>query len=409
MRLNIIWLLMLFLVMLFSLLYIWYTLYPGRINPEVLKYFSPTHIEQGRAYSYMPRLLFIISFLLQVFFLLWLVFSGWAVTFSRLTQQITGSYWGGVLLFFLLLWLVLRLVRLPFNLYTSYYWQHKWGFSTQTLGSWWLDYAKGAGLELVLSAIGVLLLFWILGKFPGTWWLVGAFLVSLWVIVQSYLWPVLVSPLFNRFEPAQDPVVVNMVQELSVKANVPVEQVLVMDASQRTTRANAYFAGLGETKRIVLYDTLLDNYPPEQVKAVVAHELAHWRQGHINKGIALGIAGNFLVWGLLFIVLRADTPFYFRYPPHTWAVILLFFLMVSFISSPIQNYISRQMEKEADRVAVMLTEDVQGMVDLQMSLATKNLSDVSPPAYIRWFSHSHPPAYERINLIIQEGKLRNLE
>lgn len=386
------------------MLYIWFALFPGRVNSSVLQYFSFEQVEQGREYSQIPRLLFITSFLLQAIFLLWLVFSGWAVTFSRWAQQFTGSYWGGVLLFFFFLWVVMRLIRLPFTLFNSYYWQHKWGFSTQTLGSWWLDYIKGAGLELVLSAVGVLLLFWILGRFPRSWWLVGATLISVWVIIQSYLWPVLVSPLFNRFEVAKDPAIVDMVQGLSRQADIPVEQVLIMDASQRTTRANAYFAGVGHTKRIVLYDTLLANYPPEQVKAVVAHEMAHWSQGHITRGIALGIAGNFFVWGLLFVILRGDMAPYMPYPPNTWAVIMLFFMMISFISSPVQNYISRNMEREADRVSVILTGDVQAAVDLQVALAAKNYSDVSPPAFITWFSYSHPPALERIRLLQEMEK-----
>nr|WP_315988523.1 M48 family metallopeptidase [Desulforamulus aquiferis] len=398
---------MILLVGIFSILYIWFALHPGRVNPAVLQYFSFEEVERGREYGQLPRLLFITGFLLQLFFLLWLVFSGWGGTMSRWAQQLTGSYWGGVLVFFLVLWLAMRLIRLPFNFINGYYWQHKWGFSTQTMSSWWLDYFKGAGLELALSAIGVLLLFWVLGRFPKTWWLVGAAFISVWVIIQSYLWPVLVSPLFNRFEVAKDPAVVSMVQELSEKADIPVDQVLVMDASQRTTRANAYFAGLGQTKRIVLYDTLLENYPPEQVKAVVAHEMAHWGQGHITRGIALGIAGNFIVWGLLFIVLRGAVISYMRYPPYTWAVIMLFFVMISFISSPIESSISRSMEREADQVSVELTQDAQAAIDLQVALASKNLSDLSPPAFITWFSYSHPPALERIKLIEQMEKVDN--
>jgi len=119
-----------------------------------------------------------------------------------------------------------------------------------------------------------------------------------------------------------------MVRDLSQKVQLPVDQVLVMDASQRTTKANAYFTGLGRTKRIVLYDTLLEKYPPGEIKAVVAHEMAHWRQGHIIKGLAMGILGNFILWGLLYFILNTTIPVYGRFPPVTWAVLLLFFLLV---------------------------------------------------------------------------------
>ncbi|MBF7082892.1 M48 family metallopeptidase [Desulfallas sp. Bu1-1] len=403
-KLNTFWLLLIFLTGIFSLLYIWFTLFPGRPGPDVFQYFNQQQVNQGRAYSQVPRLLFTGSFLLQAAFLLWFVFGGRAVALSRWVQQVAGGTIWSYLLFFILLWFILRLIRLPFTLYNSYFWQHRWGFSTQTPGAWWMDYFKGAGLELALSALGVALLFWIMGRWSGTWWLIVATLFSLWLVVQSFLWPVVVSPLFNRFEPAKDPAVVNMVQNLACKAGIPVDQVLVMDASRRTTKANAYFTGLGRTKRIVLYDNLLRDYPLDEVEAVVAHEMAHWRQGHITRGLALGVLGNFIVWGVLFVLLRVTLPPANHYPPYTWAVIVLFLLLVAFAVSPLQNYFSRAMEREADRVAVTLTENVPAAVRLEVNLAAKNLSDVAPPAFIRWFSYTHPPALERIKIIRQAGQ-----
>jgi len=304
-----------------------------------------------------------------------------------------------------MLWLLLKLLNLPFTLYSSYFWQHQWGFSTQSMGSWWLDYVKGSGLELILSVAGFTLLFGAINRWPGTWWLAGATFISIWFIVQTFLWPVVVSLLFNRFVPANDPAVLTMVRELSEKANLPVDQVLIMDASRRTIKANAYFTGLGRTKRIVLYDTLLVNYPPDEVEAVVAHEMAHWSRGHIVRGLTLGILGNFALWGLLFVFLRATIPQLTRYPPYTWAVILLFFLLASFAGAPLQNYFSRNMEIEADRVAVKLTGNAPAAVRLQVDLAAKNLSDVTPAAFVQWFSHSHPSALDRIEIIQQAGKL----
>lgn len=403
-RLNAIWLTLIILAGVFSLAYLWYTLFPGRVAPEAGQYFSADQVSRGREYSRAMRLIFIGSFAAEAAFLIWLVFRGHGAALSRWAHQLAGgNYWGSVLLFFFTVWLALKLINLPFALYGGYFWQHRWGFSTQAMGSWWADYFKGAGLDLALTTAGALLLFWIIGRWPGAWWLAGAAFFSLWLVVQTLIWPVVVSPIFNRFEPVKDPAVENMVRQLSRKAGLPVDQVLVMDASRRTTKANAYFAGLGPTKRIVLYDTLLANYPRDQVEAVVAHEMAHWRQGHIFKGLALGILGNFMVWGLLSIVLRDATLFSLRHPPHTWAVVLVFFLLVSFVGSPVENYFSRAMEKEADRVAVKLTGNVPAAIRLQVDLAARNLSDISPPAFIRWFSHSHPPALTRIENILQAG------
>lgn len=404
-RLNSIWLILIILAGVFSLLYLFFSFFPGRVPSETWQYFSPEQVNRGQQYTKILRIVFISSFLVQGVFLLWLVFGGRAVALSRWAQQAAGSgYWGSLMLFFLSLWLMLQLLELPFKLYSSYFWQHRWGFSTEGLGSWFLDYFKGAALDLILLALGVSLLFWIMTRWPNTWWLISAAFFSIWLVIQTFLWPVVVSPLFNRFVPAKDPAVLAMVHELSQKAQLPVDQVLIMDASRRTTKANAYFAGLGQTKRIVLYDTLLEKYPLDEVKAVVAHEMAHWRQGHILRGLTLGILGNFLLWGLLFLLLRTTVPISLRYPPDTLAIIVLFFMLVSFVSSPLENYISRNMEKEADRVAVMFTGDVAAAVRLQVDLAIRNLSDVAPAPFIQWFSYSHPPALARINTIQQAGK-----
>jgi len=399
-RLNFIWWAIIIMAGFFSILFLWYSLFPGKVSPEALRYFDPGQINLGRDYTRAQRLVFIGSFAAQALFLVWLALGGRVVSLSRWAGGLAGgNYWGSVLFFFAALWIVLQLINLPFLFYGSYYWQHHWGFSTQTMSSWWLDYVKGSGLDLALTAAGVLVFFYITRRWPGTWWLAGAALLTAWLIIQSYLWPVLVSPLFNRFVPARDPAVISMVRELSQKARLPVDQVLVMDASQRTTRANAYFTGLGKTKRIVLYDTLLNNYPLDEVRAVLAHEMAHWSRGHVARGLALGVIGNFIMWGLLFVLLRSAVPRPGAFPPYTWALAVLFFLTASFLSGPLQNYISRGMEREADRVSVMLTGDPGAAERLQVNLAVKNLSDVSPPPFIQWFSYSHPPAPERIELI----------
>lgn len=386
----------------FSLLYLWFTFFPGPVAPGAWQYFSAEQINQGRQYNGILRLVYITGFLAQAAFLLWLAFGGRGIALSRWTQWITkGNFWASLMLFFLLLWLLLQLLNLPFTFFSGYFWQRHWGFSTQTLGHWWMDYFKSSSIELFLSAAGVAALFWAMRRWPATWWLAGAVFISLWIVVQAFLWPVVISPLFNRFEPAKDPEVLSIVQELSAKAGLPVDRVLIMDASRRTTRANAYFTGLGKTKRIVLYDTLLANYSPEEIKAVVAHEMAHWRQGHIMRGLAMGILGNFLLWGFLYIILRTTlpAPVSTRYPAFAWSVILLFFLLVFFVSNPLQNYFSRGMEEEADRVSIMLTGDAAAAIRLQVNLSARNKEDVSPPVFIQWFSYTHPPVLKRIEIM----------
>lgn len=401
-HLNKIWWILLIFTGMFAFLYLWYTLFPGPVRTEALQYFQEQEISGGRSYIFTLRLVFILSFILKLAVLFWFLASGKAETLSGQLCQIRGSgLWGGRLLFFLILWLFLRLINLPFSLFTGYFWEHRWGFSTQTLSSWWQDYFLSAGLDFVLTLAGVLLLFWAMDRWPRKWWLAGAAFTSVWLFIQVFFWPLVISPLFNQFVPAEDPGIVQMVEELSEKAELEVGEVLIMDASKRTIAANAYFTGLGSTKRIVLYDTLLKNYPPEEVKAVVAHEMAHWKHAHVFKGIMLGILSAFFLWGALYLVLEATLGRKEFYPPQTWAILMLFVLMVTFVSSPVENYISRRMEREADRTAVSLTGNIPVAVRLQVDLAAKNLADVSPPPFLEWFGYSHPSALKRIELIKQ--------
>ena len=376
--------------------YLWCTLSPGAPEPSVFAYFSQTQIEQGRAYSQLMRISYIASFAAQCFFLAWLAFSGRSSVISQHFDRSALSPVIVSLFSFAVLWLMLQLISLPFTYFSSFVVQHHWGLSTQTAGSWFSDYLKSAGIELLLAGAGAIILFKLMMSLPRLWWFATAILLSVWIVAASYLWPVVVSPLFNRFTPSDNPAISDMVKRLADKADIPVNEVLIMDASKRTNRTNAYFAGVGNTRRVVLYDTLLRDYPLDEVESVVAHEAAHWRQSHIVKGMLWGILGSILGWGALQIVLRSTLPTVAV--PHVWVYILLFFYLGSFVTLPLQNAISQQMEREADLIAVSLTQNPQAAIRLQINLAVKNLSDVAPAKYLRLFS-THPPAIERITAI----------
>ncbi|HZK54551.1 MAG TPA: M48 family metallopeptidase [Desulfosporosinus sp.] len=395
------WLSLLALAGVLSALYLTSALYPGPINADALRYFSIEQAQSARAYSFVPRIIFITSFIFQVIALGWLVFSRQGAELAHwLEARNRGHYWKSIVSYFLFLWLFLRLLRLPFALYGNYYWQKAWGFSNQSLAAWWLDYSKSAALDLLLSGLSVLMFFYLLKHWPKLWWVIGATLFAVWLVLQNFLWPVLVSPMFNHFETVKDPTIINMVQDLADKAGIEVDKVLVMDASKRTTMANAYFSGLGTTKQIVIYDNLLKNYPVDDIRAVLAHEMAHWQKGHITQGLTLGILGSFVIWGLLALFLRGVVPKSGHYRPKLWASVQLFLLLILMVTNPLQNYISRGMEKQADQVSIELTGDPSAVVRLQINLATKNLSDVSPPEFIVWFGYTHPPVLSRIKAVL---------
>jgi len=401
-RAKIGWMFLIGLAMVFALLYLRSALYPGPIDPSVTKFFSLAIANKARIYNSIPRILYIIQLIVQTALLIWLLFSSVGQTFFQRIQKISRHYWLVSAISIMSIWLLFKFLSLPFSYYTGYYWQKIWGFSTQTPGAWWIEYLKNAGIELIITLAGGLIFFWLVNRLSRYWWLVCAIFFSIWLVVEYLYWPILVSPLFNHFEPLPNSAVVTMVDDLAHRAGLNVGAVLVMDASRQTTLANAYFTGVGTTKRIVIYDTLLRNYSLPEVKAVIAHEMGHWRHNDVIHGLFYGMIGGFIVFGLLTFLLKPWLPENSKKPLQLWAALQLALILLLFVSNPLQNAISREMELNADHFSLELTGDLPGEIQLQKDLASTSLSDLSPPSFIVWFSYSHPPALARIDALEKE-------
>lgn len=405
-RMKGVWIILSIITALTGLFYLWNTLFPGPYNPKLWEYFTFDQAQQGRIYHQFLRIIFIGDFFVQGTFLVWFVMSKKAQNLAKKLEDKVGL-WGSVIGFAFLLWFSLLLLSFPFRFAGDYYWQTLWGFSNQPVASWLGDYLLEASLNGLFTIVGALLFLGIYRRWPVYWWFICALALSFWFVVQSFLWPIVVAPLFNQFKQSQDPQLMSMVRELSDKTGVPIQEILIMDASRQTNKANAYFSGLGKTKRIVLYDNLLANYPLDEIKAVVAHEIAHWQRSHIVKGILLGMTGTVLLCWLLALMLkgslRSD-----KGQASLWAEVTLWVLMISFLSSPVQNYFSRSMENEADHDMVALIGDLSSCTRLQVDLAVKNLADIAPAPFIAWFENSHPTALQRIENIQSTGRLLGL-
>ncbi|NMA54537.1 MAG: M48 family metallopeptidase [Firmicutes bacterium] len=402
MRAKLIWAVLFMVTAIFLSLYIFSTLQPAQITAGALEYFSEEQIILGRQYSRERQLWYLAGLLVRILALTALAIGPGAVACERYALQATrGHRAGAILLFFLIVWVVLQLLNLPFSYYRSYVLEQRWGFSTQFLSDWLQDYVKSAALDLVFSALGAILFFSLLKRWPETWWAPASLLMVAWIAIQTLLWPTLVAPIYNRFEVVQDSDLKAAVHQLAARAKIPVEEVLVMDASRRTSKANAYFAGLGNTKRIVLYDTLLANFSREEIEAVIAHEMAHWQLGHIRSGVLLGGLAGVTQFYLLAMVLKplAADVYPGCYPLRVWTVALLFIVLTSFVTTPVQTAISRRMERAADRQAVRLTGNPDGAIALQLNLASRNYSDIMPPQFIEWFAYTHPSTWRRIKLL----------
>jgi STE24 endopeptidase len=280
---------------------------------------------------------------------------------------------------------------LPLDLWRGFVRERRFGLSTQTLRGWLADWAKGEAIELVLGAAVWIAAIGLARAFSRFWPLPAAAALALFLLLMSFVAPVVLEPLFNRFRPLEDERLAGELRALAERAGVPVRDVLVADASRRTTRTNAYVSGLGPTRRVVVWDTLLADASEPELKLIVAHELGHRRDRHVLKGTLLGMSGAVAAVVVLWAVLRPLQPGDF---PN--AALLVTALEIAGL--PAISWISRRWERAADRCSLELTSDRDAFARAHVSLARKNLSDLDPPrlAYLMLFTHPTPP--ERLAL-----------
>ncbi len=293
-----------------------------------------------------------------------------------------------------------RLVTLPLAAYGEVV-RHRYGLSTRSWPLWLRDVAVSTAIDAALTALVLLVLVALARRAPRTWWAWAAAGAAALVVAGSFLYPLVIEPAFNRFESLPAGQLRTDVLALAEESGNPVEDVLVSDASRRTTSLNAYVSGFGSTRRVVLYDTLLQEVPDEEIESVVAHELGHVATDDVLTGTLLGalgaagavaLLGWLLSWAPLLRRAGADS----AGDPRVVPLVLLLAALGTLVSTPVQNLVSRHVEARADLFALDLTGDAQAFVAMQQRLARTNVSDPSPPAAWQWFFGSHPTAAQRV-------------
>jgi STE24 endopeptidase len=271
------------------------------------------------------------------------------------------------------------------------------GLVTQSWTGWAGDLAKGWGIGAVIAGAGGALAVVLLRRAGRRWWLPAAAVVVAFGAATTYAGPVLLDPLFNRFEPLPPGQTRSDVLELARRADVDVGEVYAMDASRRTTAANAYVTGLGRTKRVVLYDTLVDNFTRDEVRLVVAHELAHVRHRDVPNGLLflalVAPAGMFAVARLAERLGPASGPA--AVPPLALALALVVPLVTT-----VSLQLSRRVEARADSFALRLTDAPDAFIAFERRIAVRNVADPDPPAWRTALLATHPPTIERIGIAV---------
>ncbi len=360
---------------------------------DSLEFFAPAEVERARRYHRPRYVLLLVDLVLGLGVLAAFAF-GWPG--DRLDEALRSVHWAArAALEAAAVVAALEVVRLPGSFWLGHLRERRYGFSTQSLRGWLVDQAKGLALGLVLTAGALTALVATARRWPHAWPLVAAPAFAAVVLVLSFLAPVVLEPVFNRFRPLEDAELARELRALAERAGVPVSDVLVCDASRRTTKHNAYVSGLGRTRRVVVYDTLLDRGRPRELKLIVAHELGHRRARHVFKGTLLGLAGAAAFVVCLWAVLHWDA---LPAPgnPRVVPVVLFVGSLLELPLLPLGAALSRRWEREADRFSIDLTGDREAYAAAHLDLARANLADLAPPRLVYLLTFSHPTPPERL-------------
>jgi len=366
------------------------------------QYFAEKEIAQGLQFVFERRLLYWSNTLVHLVFWFWVVFSGLG---RRLAAGLGGSRrWFRTLLGMVLLWLIAEeALALPFGI-ARWAQQTSWGMTTRPLADWLAEHFLGFAVSTATYFPLVVGLYVLLRWFPRTWWLWATAGGAVFAMAYAWMLPVLIAPLFNTFTPLRETRWAELgaiVEALTARAGVHVNDILVVDASRQGSHTNAYFTGFGSTRQIVLYDTLLEKHTPAEIESILAHELGHWQHNHIVKGIALGTLAVLVGFFVLGRILRGATkrpPFLLESPadPAGLPLMMLAVLLGSWLAMPVENAISRHFERQADEASLELAGQADAFIQAEIKLARENKSNVAPTPFNVWLFASHPPTIERI-------------
>jgi STE24 endopeptidase len=368
---------------------------------------APVNEDKSARYHRLRRRADLASTIVGGVVLVCLAASGASVALRELLSAIAATVLPGgleesgtVVLMTLSVLAVLQAVEFPFVWYQGFALEHRYGLSTQSGAHWLADQVKAAGVSAVLAVLGVSVVFATLRWWPSIWWVLSAAIFGLAMIGVVRLAPVLLLPLFYRFRPLDRPTLVERLMTLAARARTDVVGVFEWVLSGHTRKANAALAGLGRTRRILLSDTLLNDYTDDEIEVVLAHELAHHVHRDLWRGIAvqaLVLLGGFLAAD---VVLRAASgPLGYRGLADPAALPLLMCVggAWSFAMLPPLNALSRARERAADRYALETTGNPDAFVSAMKRLSQQNLAEEHPSALVRWLFYSHPPIRERID------------
>ena len=353
------------------------------------------------AYTMATSRVGLIESLFSSLLLLLFLFGGLLEWYDDLILGLTTSFVGQGCLFVLGLLLAQTLLDIPFSLYRTFVIEERFQFNASTPKLWITDLLKSLAIGVILISLLTAGSLALVQASPNLWWLWVWGLFALITLLLMYLSPVLIEPLFFKFQPLQDQALAERVKDVMKQAGLQVERVQQVDASRRSKHSNAYFTGIGRVKRIVLFDTLLEQMSDDEILGVLAHEAGHWKLGHIWKRLlSMELVSLVVCWSFWLVLSWDGLSGWFGLVELSFLgkVLLVGFLasLVSFPLTPISSLRSRRHEWQADQFARNLTCEPEPLASALVKLCKENLSNLHPHPFYAWFYYSHPPVVERI-------------
>lgn len=341
-----------------------------------------------------------------------LIFSDLSLIIKGKILQFTNSEWQVIAIYIFFVLTAYDLISLPLEFYTSYTFEHKYHFCTQTVGNWFKDHLKSYILSLGFAILIVEGIYWAIRAFPTIWYLIVSVFAILLIILLGYLSPILLTPLFFKLKKIEeDNELAQRLRRMCKKVNTKVKGVYEINFSSKTTKDNAYLTGLGNTRRIVIADNLLDNFTVDEAEVVFAHELGH----HIHRDILKLIfwSGLMCLGGFYFVsIILEKVSLYFRYGISDIAnfpILALSMSILLFLFGLPFNFYSRKREKAADYFALKITKKADAFITSMAKFTNRDLADAHPHPFIEFLLYTHPSIGKRINYAQEFKKKIELE
>jgi len=360
-----------------------------------------TSRSKSKRYENTKLALSILDFLLSFIFINALWFFRWNEDFANLSRDLTDSPYLAFLVFAGITGVLLGLLTLPVRFYSGFWLEHRYGLSNQSFPAWMWHQAKGAFVSLAISLPLALIFYFLLRQTGDWWWLWLGVVLFVFSVVLAQLAPILIFPLFYRFEPLEDENLVSRIRQLCQRVGLRVSAVFRFNLSKTTRKANAGFTGLGKTKRVILSDTLLDHFNADEIETVFAHELGHFHHRHIRKLLVMGFLFTFAGLFIARIAYSRWTAEFGYSLDQLEALPLLAVVLAVYglVTTPVQNAISRHYERQADIFAVKLSGKADAFVSALEKLAEINLADREPHPVVEFLFYSHPSIAKRLALV----------